>query len=416
MDRYSVSRTKRSLFYLMMAFLIVGFIIAECILPSERSQSVSDNNITYEGCFTWEKSDGEREAIEVPGRYDVKPGDTMVITTVLPDDFNASVMAIRASLQTVRFYVDGSLRAEYDTKDTRPFGKDSASRYVFCNMSEDDAGKELRIELTSHASNYSGVVNTVYCGDKSNIWTNIFHNSSRETIIAFFIFFAAVVSVMFSIALSIVYKTHFDMEYVGWCMLLGAIWMLGESKLRQMLVPNASVLAAMCFVVILISPIAVSIYIDSIQGGRYTRVYTRIEALAAVNLIVCTSLQLFGVCDYIETLPAGQGMLAVCCVVVITTFIIDIIKHRALGYRPEMVAMIVALVLALIEAASVYFVVTMSGFFIGIGLIVILFVNIIVTIKRISEIEYKRQKEESDRLRNQTESFPSDDEDTCCYN
>ena len=403
MDRYSVSRTKRSLFYLMMAFLIVGFIIAECILPSERSQSVSDNNITYEGSFTWEKSDGEREAIEVPGRYDVKPGDTMVITTVLPDDFNANVMAIRASLQTVRFYVDGSLRAEYDTKDTRPFGKDSASRYVFCNMSEDDAGKELRIELTSHASNYSGVVNTVYCGDKSDIWTNIFHNSSRETIIAFFIFFAAVVSVMFSIALSIVYKTHFDMEYVGWCMLLGAIWMLGESKLRQMLVPNASVLAAMCFVVILISPIAVSIYIDSIQGGRYTRVYTCIEALAAVNFIVCTSLQLFGVCDYIETLPAGQGMLAVCCVVVITTFIIDIIKHRALGYRPEMVAMIVALVLALIEAASVYFVVTMSGLFIGIGLIVILFVNIIVTIKRISEIEYKRQKEESDRLRNQTE-------------
>lgn len=403
MDRYSVSRTKRSLFYLMMAFLIVGFIIAECILPSERSQSVSDNNITYEGSFTWEKSDGEREAIEVPGRYDVKPGDTMVITTVLPDDFNASVMAIRASLQTVRFYVDGSLRAEYDTKDTRPFGKDSASRYVFCNMSEDDAGKELRIELTSHASNYSGVVNTVYCGEKSDIWTNIFHNSSRETIIAFFIFFAAVVSVMFSIALSIVYKTHFDMEYVGWCMLLGAIWMLGESKLRQMLVPNASVLAAMCFVVILISPIAVSIYIDSIQGGRYTRVYTCIEALAAVNFIVCTALQLFGVCDYIETLPAGQGMLAVCCAVVITTFIIDIIKHRTLGYRPEMVAMIIALVLVLIEAASVYFVVTMSGFFIGTGLIVILFVNIIVTIKRISEIEYKRQKEESDRLRNQTE-------------
>ncbi len=52
MDRYSVSRTKRSLFYLMMTFLIVGFIIAECILPSERSQSVSDKSITYEGSFT----------------------------------------------------------------------------------------------------------------------------------------------------------------------------------------------------------------------------------------------------------------------------------------------------------------------------------------------------------------------------
>ena len=51
MDRYSVSRTKRSLFYLMMTFLIVGFIIAECILPSERSQSVSDKSITYEAAL-----------------------------------------------------------------------------------------------------------------------------------------------------------------------------------------------------------------------------------------------------------------------------------------------------------------------------------------------------------------------------
>ena len=62
MDRYSVSRTKRSLFYLMMAFLIVGFIIAECILPSERSQSVSDKSITYEGSFTWESEHRFRQS------------------------------------------------------------------------------------------------------------------------------------------------------------------------------------------------------------------------------------------------------------------------------------------------------------------------------------------------------------------
>ena len=96
-------------------------------------------------------------------------------------------------------------------------------------------------------------------------------------------------------------------------------------------------------------------------------------------------------------------MLAICCIVVITTFIIDIIKKRASGYRLEMLAMIIGLVLVLIEAASVYFVVTMSGFFIGTGLVVILFVNIIVSIKRISEIEYRRQKAEGDRLRNQAE-------------
>ena len=48
MDRYSVSRTKRSLFYIIMAFLTIGFIIAECVLPSERSQISSDENIRKE--------------------------------------------------------------------------------------------------------------------------------------------------------------------------------------------------------------------------------------------------------------------------------------------------------------------------------------------------------------------------------
>ena len=43
MDRYSVSSTKRSLFYIIMAFLTIGFIIAECVFPSERSQAVSDD-------------------------------------------------------------------------------------------------------------------------------------------------------------------------------------------------------------------------------------------------------------------------------------------------------------------------------------------------------------------------------------
>lgn len=403
MDRYSVSRTKRLLFYIIMTFLTVGFIVAECVLPSERSTSTSDENITYDGSFTWLKADGESEAIEVPGRYDVKPGDTMTISKVLPKDFDARVMAIRASLQTVRFYVDGSLRAEYDTKDTRPFGKDSASRYVFCDMSENDAGKEVRIELKSSSANYSGVVNTIYCGDKSDIWANIFQKSSRETVIAFFILFAAIVAILFSIALSIVYKTHFDMEYVGWCMLLGAVWMLGESKLRQMLVPNASVMAAMCFIVILVAPIAISIYIDNVQGGRYRKIYACVETLSFVNFLTCMLLQLTGVRDFIGTLPAGQVMLAVCCIVVISTFIIDIIKKRAAAYGLEMFATVVALVLMLIEEASVYFVVTISGFFIGTGLVVILFINIIVTIKRISEIEYKRQNAESEKLRDQAE-------------
>ena len=110
----------------------------------------------------------------------------MTILTRLPEDYHENTLAIRSSLQSVRFYVDGELRMEYDTSGTRLVGKNSASCYVFCPTSEDDAGKEVRIELTTNTAKYSGVVNTVYCGDEAAIWGYLFQTYGLETSLLFF--------------------------------------------------------------------------------------------------------------------------------------------------------------------------------------------------------------------------------------
>ena len=38
----------------------------------------------------------------------------MTILTRLPEDYHENTLAIRSSLQSVRFYVDGELRMEYE--------------------------------------------------------------------------------------------------------------------------------------------------------------------------------------------------------------------------------------------------------------------------------------------------------------
>ena len=117
----------------------------------------------------------------------------MTILTRLPEDYHENTLAIRSSLQSVRFYVDGELRMEYDTSGTRLVGKNSASCYVFCPTSEDDEGKEVRIELTTNTAKYSGVVNTVYCGDEAAIWGYLFQTYGLETVIALFLLFAGII-------------------------------------------------------------------------------------------------------------------------------------------------------------------------------------------------------------------------------
>ena len=263
-EKYTIHKYKRILFYVVILVLLAAFFLGQSIYPSER-EPVTEESITYAGTFYRELPDGTEEEIWVPDRYDVPAGELLVIRSVLPQDYHENTIAIRSSLENVRIYIGGELRAVYDTENTRPFGKNSASGYVFCETSGEDAGKEVRIELQSFTDKYSGVVNTVYCGDKSDIWAYMFHCYFMVTLIACTMLFAGLVVLIISLVLDIIYKTRFDLEYLGWCMILGAVWMLGESKLRQLFVSNASILSNMCFLVVMICPIPIMFYIDSVQ-------------------------------------------------------------------------------------------------------------------------------------------------------
>ena len=317
----------------------------------------------------------------------------MVITTTLPKDYDETSFAIRSSLQDIKFYVGKQLRAQYSTKDTRMAGKNSASRYIFCPTTYKDAGKTLRIELTTFTSNYSGIVNEVYCGNKADIWQNIYNTYGISTFIAFFILFAGIPSILFGIALKHVYRTTFDMEYFGWCMVMGSVWMLGESKIRQILVPNASALAALCFVMIMLSPLPILFYADNIQNGKHRKLYQNIGYIVILNFAISSILYLTKVKDYIETLPVAQLLLVFVFILVLIHLVQYIRKNKK--SKTDYILLIglyIVLVCVAIESVSVYFVATISGIFIGIGMIILLFTNIVRTIQKIHIVEEKRHQ------------------------
>lgn len=399
-----IQNTKiRYLFYLLMSGILVWFLILQAFGTNERDINEVSDMPVYHGSFTWQKSDGSSEKITVPGRYSVSPEDTMVITSTLPEDYDSNTLAVRSSLQSVRFYIDGKLRSEYDTKDTRLAGKNSASRYVFCKTSDADAGKELRIELRTNTKQYSGVVNTVYCGDKTGIWEFLFTQYGMETIIAFFLLFASVITIIFSIMLGLIYHTKFDMEYLGWCMLMGSIWMLGESKFRQLLVPHSSALATLCFIILMLSPLPVLFYADQVQHRKYRRLYLPIGWLAIFNFIISTILHLTGILDYIETLFVSHAILLLTVFAVLFTFALDIKREKKRRNLLAFTGLLAATVSVMIEGISTYFVVSLSGIFVGIGMIILFSLNVLRTAGNIHMMELRRQKKELAKRKRQME-------------
>lgn len=395
----------KRIFYILMLVVFFWFIATQLLGDSGQSRAMSQAGYVYQGQILWEKPDGSSEPITVPGKYDVAENETMVLTLQLPESYREQNLMIRSSLQDIRFYVDGKLRIEYDTSDTRIVGKNSASQYVFCPTSAADAGKEVRIELTTHTGKYAGVVNEIYCGDKSELWESIFEKYGTTMIIAFFLLFAGIVTVIFSIALGIVYHSKFDMEYLGWCILLAAAWMLGESKLRQLLVPNASALSQLCFLMIMLGPLPIIYYIDSIQDKRHWKLLRWMEYVAILDFVVCCMLHLTGMADFIQTLPVSQGILAAILILVTGTVCYDLYHGYIRKNRYILVGLFVAVASVVVESLAVYFVVSISGIFIGIGMLVLFFVNLIRTISQVRDLEHTRQQQELRKRRKQMETM-----------
>mgnify|MGYP004725539063 FL=1 len=403
-EGYTVNRIKRHLFYILMVVCLGSVCVLQFFGPTEHNNSKTEEALLYQGEFVWEKTDGSREMIEVPGKYEVPAKTTMTIITQLPENYTESMLAIRSSLQSVRFYVDGELRAEYDTSEERVVGMNSASCYVFCPTSAEDAGKEVRIELQTNTNKYSGVVNAVYCGNAVEIWGYLFRTYGLETIIAFFLLFAGIVTIIFGFSLGIAYQTKFDMEYLGWCVFVAAVWMLGESKMRQLFVPNPSALSTLCFVMIMLSPIAIGYYMDTLLKGRYRKIFGVVENIAFLNLLICSVLHILEIVDYIESLPVAHMILVGTVLIVFITMICDL-KRGYVSEKYTFLSIILAMAAAVTESLLVYFRVSTSGIFIGTGMLILLCTNLLKTIRNIQKMESQRQRAEMNKRRKQMETM-----------
>ena len=75
---------------------------------------------------------------------------------------------------------------------------------------------------------------------------------------------------------------------------------------RQIYAPNATSLATLCFVIVIVCPIPILFYVDSLQHGRYKKAFEIIEWVAVINLAVFTTLQFAEIADYLDTLFASQ--------------------------------------------------------------------------------------------------------------
>lgn len=380
------------LFGLLGLGVFLYFILGEIILPAD-APATNYRCEEFVADWVWVKEDGTRLPIEIPGRCEAERNELVTIETILPQQLeNNTYLCFRSSKQDMEIFIDGVLREEYSTEDSRLFGKTSAVAFIFLELEPEDAGKTLTVKSQSD-SGYSGIFHMVYCGNRMGIWHYFFQQYGAELIIAFLTMLLGLISIIGSIIYRICYHKRIELEYLGWSVFLVAVWLIVNSVFRQLLFPNISVINDMPFYMIMLMPFPFLIYMNETQKGRYQRYYILGGVVAVLSFAICTILHITARVDFANTIIYMAIVGFAIILLMGITMIIDLKKGYIREYYLVAVGMLGASLAACAQIVK-YFQRTnlFSGVEMALGLIFLLSISIISTIRDILYIEREKQQ------------------------
>ena len=342
----------------------------------------------------WERvlPDGSRETVEVPGQCDAKRNEVVRLETILSQNQEDTWFCMRASQQDMRVYVEDELRKEYTTEDTRVFGRNSASAYVFFAVSEKDAGKVLAIELVSD-SEYSGFLNKVYVGEKADIVDELIRQCLLVIGVSLYMLILSSIIVIAGCILHFVYNKKMDIIYLGMGTLLLSCSMTVESNIRQFFLPNASIAAHAGFLLTILIPYPFMVYVSRLQKERYDKLYKPFAWTVVANFVVSSVLQAFNIVDLVDSSIVSYAIIVIMVVMIAITIGMDRKKGR-IGEYGEVVFGLIAMIIAVIWETCITFIPSIphtGGVALSISLIILLFMAASKTAREMMALEREKQ-------------------------
>ncbi len=366
------------------------FVFGNILLPSEKAEFNGADVFEAE----WERvyPDGRREAISLPCTVDAEPGEEIKIQAVIPDDIkDGTWLGFRSSMQLVRIYVDDELREEYDTSDSRPFGKTDFSAYVFVEMSAEDRGRVITA-ISQSDSLYNGRINVVRRGDITGLWKDTLEIHGASLLLKVLVLFFSVILMFFSLLMRRIYKKTVNLSAISLATGMTALMMIVESPLRQVIFSSISVSGNMSTLLLMLIPVPLMFYINGVQGRRYRKGYMLLSGVCVLNYIICITIQLLGIMD----LPSMTTYI-ICLLVadfgyIIFTVTADFVRERCRSYTYIAMGVCVVIVSGIIEIILFYKETYFVGTVLSVGLIIMNILSIMKTVQEIFVMEQDKQQ------------------------
>lgn len=278
----------------------------------------------------------------------------------------------------LKFYIDGELRAQYKEEKVPIFYRETSLRSYMLPLRTEDKSKKLRIEVKNIKGNGSGKIDAVLYGTQVSIIKKLVLSRGPSVVIALLVLLIGIVCVLLSAMARLIYKKDVNIGFVGGFAICIAIWIVNQTALYHFLVPNLAAFSNLTYMMLMICPLPMIIYLDKLQNRRHHKLLYSMNVLVSLDLIVCTCLQFFAAVDIYQLLPVIHGVMMIgMCIAAVSIFL----EYRS-GYGKEILTVTIGLgilcIFGIIEILLTYCGTNIvSGTYVSIGmLIMMLFIMI----------------------------------------
>ena len=319
-------------------------------------------------------------------------GETVIIRNTLPGTIrNGMNLMFHAAMQDVEIYIGGEKRSSYTSDGFLDMGYYLNSGYMVVPLSDEDANREIEISVLVKNKPEISEVTFAY---GNNVWFPLIKNNMVLLFSAVFLVILGVSAILGRFMM----RRHMiggkTLNYIGFLMIDIGLWLISESKMRQVFMPSPSfTLCASIWTVDLISVMA-ALYFDEVQKKRYHKLYFTIEVLMMLNLLVCTVLHFSGIYEYHETIRISHVQMILSLVLVGATVIKDIFQKQIVAYKVTAIGIFAFVLTGGAEFWCYYFLPGyVFGVFIFLGLVAVLLTTVIQTVQDEIDRIHKRERD-----------------------
>lgn len=329
--------------------LFIGFLLL--LIFSHRQDLFTDTTMNaYNTGWTYSYQDQEGDTM-LPVDLDVPKDTEVVLTNTLPDEvWDDTAIVFRTRMQSVKVYVEDRLIYQYP--DQELIGREIPSAWNFVRLSEGDAGRQIRLCISSPYTRFSGVISGVQYGEYNNLVTGIISQQIKILRMSILIGFVGIAVVLISFA-NRKYNIFTWHRNLGMILTIVAVWLCGESGM-----PSGKVgLEAWHYfslVSLLFCPVFLTAYLYARWKdicGKITGVLFYICFIIAVGCLVSAVL---GGPDLIELIPLMHGMAGITLTYALVLYALAVRRKEGDYIRSELLGILIIFLAGLAEIVRFY--------------------------------------------------------------